>query len=407
MPATDLLPDPPEIANSTRLTASGSIEYNPTIVYPSDLVHEGNRYGNQFMAIYINVDNNTSTDISNYKPKITTVDGIVVSRGTQSGGKGGVTTIGGVFVPPGNNITGSIIENFNSSQGGNFIDRDSTLDGGKSKTLKSIYLPIPLNISANAEAKYDGFDFGTEAAKIGFAALEGIADVGIKVLATRFGNIAGALGTQLKSIADKTATFALNATSAKSGTTLNPHKQLLFKGVELRNFTFQYKLVARNETETNTIDYIIRLLRYHMLPDLGDGIADLGGGLTLTYPSEFDMAFYMYDDKGNPKLNPYLPAISTCVLTKMDVTYGEKEIVSHADGSPVELTLSLSFQETQVMTKSVVKAFDSYIHGQGLAISPGVDGEPLKTGEVKVKVPFTESTTTMTYHNGFLVPAGK
>jgi hypothetical protein len=326
------------------------------------------------MAIYINVDNDTTTDISNYKPKITTVDGNVVSRGTQSGGNGGVT-----------NITGSIIENFSSSQGGNFIDRDSTLGGGKSKTLKSIYLPIPLNISANAEAKYEGFDFGTEAAKLGFAALDAVVNLGTKALTTRFGNIAGALGTQIKSIADKTSTFALNAASANQGKIINPHKQLLFKGVELRNFTFQYKLVARNETETNTIDYIIRLLRYHMLPDLGKGFSDIGTGLALTYPSEFDMAFYMYEGD-SPKLNPYLPAISTCVLTKMDVTYGEKEIVSHADGSPVELTLSLSFQETQVMTKSVVNAFDSYIHTGNLKIDKGVDAAATFGGIVDNRV---------------------
>jgi hypothetical protein len=354
-----------------------------TIVYPNDLVHANNRYGNQFMAIYINVDNDTSTDISNYKAKITTADGIVVSRGTQQGGKGGVTTGGGAFVKPNNIITGSIIENFNSSQGGNFIDRNSTLGGGKSKTLKSIYLPIPLNISANAEAKYDGFDFGTEAIKLGVSVIGGAANLSIAAMTKGKGKLGGALS----SISDKIGTLTLNAMSAKAGKIVNPHKQLLFKGVELRNFTFQYKLVARDKTETDTIDYIIRLLRYHMLPDLGKGF--LGGygtgGLALIYPSEFDMAFYMYEGN-SPKLNPYLPAISTCVLTKMDVTYGEKEIVSHADGSPVELTLSLSFQETQVMTKSVVNAFDSYIHGEGLAILPGVNGKlaatPLNTGEV-------------------------
>ena len=399
-----LLPDPPEIdVNSTILTASGSIEYNPTkIVYPNDLVHASNRYGNQFMAIYINVDNNTPTDISNYKPKITTVDGNVVSRGTQQGGEGGVTTLLGRYVTPGANIKGSIIENFSTSQGGNFIDRDSSLGGGKSNTLKSIYLPIPLNISANAEAKYDGFDFGTEATKIGFAAIDAVANLGAQALATRFGNIAGALGKQITSIANKTSTFALNAASAKSGKIINPHKQLLFKGVELRNFTFQYKLVARNVDETNTIDYIIRLLRYHMLPDLGKGFSNIGTGLALIYPSEFDMAFYMYDGT-NPKLNPYLPAISTCVLTKMDVTYGEKEIVSHADGSPVELTLSLSFQETQVMTKSVVKAFDSYIHTGNLKIDKGVDAATTFGGIVDNRV---EEVLGQNYGPGNAAQAG-
>jgi len=325
-----------------------------TIVYPNNLVHAGNRYGNQFMAIYINVDIDTKPPDIKFTPTVKDISGNVV-RGQLSDRS---------------DIPGSIIDKFQSNQGGKFFGRS----GSGSTTLKSIYLPIPLNISANAEAKYEGFDFGTEATKLGSAAIGSVADLGIAALKVRFGNIAGSAFDQMKSTAEKSATFAVNAASAKLGKIINPHKQLLFKGVELRNFTFQYKLVARDKTETDTIDYIIRLLRYHMLPDLGSGFVGLGTGLALTYPSEFDMAFYMYDGT-SPKLNPYLPAISTCVLTKMDVTYGEKEIVSHVDGSPVELTLSLSFQETQVMTKSVVNAFDSYIHGEGLAISQGVNGK--------------------------------
>ena len=354
-----------------------------TIVYPSDLVHKDNRYGNQFMAIYINVDSNTATDISNYKPKITTVDGTVVSRGTQQGGEGGTATVTSGLLPgnppirPSVNITGSIIQNFSTAQGGNAFDRNSTGNGDRSRTLKSIYLPIPLNISANAKAEYAGFEFGEEARKLGYSALEQGLGVASSLAASK-GLLAGAAATQGIAMAKAISNYALSESSAKLGRILNPHKQLLFKGVELRNFDFQYKLVARNVEETDTIDYIIRLLRYHMLPDLGSGIPFIGAiglsgaGMVLKYPSEFDMAFYMYDDEGNPKLNPYLPAISTCVLTKMDVTYGEKEIVSHADGSPVELTLSLSFQETQVMTKSVVKAFDSYINTGTLKISDDV-----------------------------------
>ena len=335
------------------------VQANNTIVYPNNLVKAGNRYGNQFMAIYINVDIATKSPDIKFSPTIKTVDGV-----------------------PARAVDGSIIDKFQSNQGGKFIGRS----GKGSTTLKSIYLPIPLNISANAEAKYDGFDFGTEAAKLGFGVLKSGSELTAEVLKVK-SPITGSLANTINNLAERTGQLVAASVSAGFGKIINPHKQLLFKGVELRNFTFQYKLVARDATETNTIDYIIRLLRYHMLPDLGDGIADLGGGLTLTYPSEFDMAFYMYDGN-SPKLNPYLPAISTCVLTKMDVTYGEKEIVSHADGSPVELTLSLSFQETQVMTKSVVNAFDSYIHGEGLAISPGVNGK-LEKDATQVTTQFT------------------
>ena len=234
-----------------------SITNDPTtIVYPNDLVHAGNRYGNQFMAIYINVDNDTKSPDIKFTPTVKDTSGNVF-RGKSSDGSA---------------ITGSIIDKFQSNQGGNFIGRSS----GGSKTVKSIYLPIPLNILAPSEAKYEGFDFGTAGAKLGYSILQGGGSLATNVLKVK-SPIAGSLGTLIGTLAANTREIGVNSASAGFRAIINPHKQLLFKGVELRNFTFQYKLVARDKTETDTIDYIIRLLRYHMLPDLGNGIAGLGG----------------------------------------------------------------------------------------------------------------------------------
>ena len=82
------------------------------------------------------------------------------------------------------------------------------------------------------------------------------------------------------------------------------------------------------------------------------------GGFFLIPPSEFDISF-MY----NGKVNPNLDAISTCVLTNIAVDYTPKgfhafESIGSIDypeigktGMPVGIGLTLSFMETQIITK--------------------------------------------------------
>ena len=62
------------------------------------------------------------------------------------------------------------------------------------------------------------------------------------------------------------------------GVILNPNVELLFGGIDLRNFQLRYKLVPRNKTEAGSIKEIINVFRKAMLPSFGNGsdIAFLG-----------------------------------------------------------------------------------------------------------------------------------
>ena len=75
------------------------------------------------------------------------------------------------------------------------------------------------------------------------------------------------------------------------------------------------------------------------------------GGLFYIHPSEFNIQYYY---KG--KENTYFNKISTCALVDMHVEYGgQEQFASFADGAPVEITMSLQFQELETLTKERIQ----------------------------------------------------
>ena len=70
-----------------------------------------------------------------------------------------------------------------------------------------------------------------------------------------------------------------------------------------------------------------------------------------TIPSEFDPEYYF-----NGKENPFLDFISSCVLTNVGVDYTSGgSFLTHHDGSPFSVALTLNFQETEILTKNRIQ----------------------------------------------------
>ena len=340
------------------------------IVYPENLIKANSRYGNQFMALYINVTpgGNTFSGAKN-PPQIKDVDGYTVS--SQTGHSGSVI----------NKFTQNTVQD-TAAKGG--IIRAT---GQGSQTAYAIYLPVPLNLSTSFGMSYmDSFEPGTDAAKLVESQLVGLVGTAGEVV-SRIPFIGPLLGGLAKVATDNADTLR-NVLEANKALAINPHKQMLFKGVALREFDLKYNLVARNQSAANVLDYIIRLLRYYMHPDLD-------GAFLYKYPDEFDIEFYTLNETGYGVRNKYLPFFSTCVLKNMTINYGGgKEFVTHSDGAPVEYELTLKFGETQILNKTVINAFDSDVNGEGLVIENNNAGitaggifDALKRLNSEVKVP--------------------
>jgi hypothetical protein len=143
--------------------------------------------------------------------------------------------------------------------------------------------------------------------------------------------------------------------SLGTGTTMNPFREQIFKSVNTRTFSFNYKFLARTAQEAEYINRIITTLKWHMHPELSDG------GLFYIYPSEFNIAYY-YEDQ----INTHLNRISTCVLENLSLDYGGQngfaafgtpswspfqEDGKAMAGMPSEINMTLRFRELETMTR--------------------------------------------------------
>ena len=182
--------------------------------------------------------------------------------------------------------------------------------------------------AANDEAQMDAFLSGLKG-----VAFEGAKRLGVGALeALGAGDVGGAI-TKVTGFAE------------------NPFSEVVFEKVNHRAFNYTFNLTARNKEEVEDINKIITLFKYHMHPSLS---FDGAGGRYFKVPSEFEI-HYAYQGQ----LNNYLNKISRCVLTGCEVNYGGEEFTTFRqfdnDGAaPVQITMTLSFTETEIMTKETI-----------------------------------------------------
>jgi len=182
--------------------------------------------------------------------------------------------------------------------------------------------------AANDEAQMDAFLAGLQG-----TGLEATKRLGVGALeAFGAGDVSGAI-TKVTGFAE------------------NPFSEVVFKGVGHRDFSYTYNLTARNKDEVEDINKIITLFKYHMHPSLN---FDVAGGRYFKVPSEFEI-HYAYQGQ----LNNYLNKISRCVLTGCEIQYGGEEFTTFRqfdnDGAaPVQISMTLSFTETEIMTKETI-----------------------------------------------------
>lgn len=202
------------------------------------------------------------------------------------------------------------------------------------RLASAIQLPMPNNLATPYAVEYGGDDTAT---------LDMMMRIPGYVLPGK-PNPAN-LASDLAAAAGLTAAKAVGAggISAAAGLALNPKKEMLFTGVDFRNFTMDYMFYPKNMAEARYIKNIIDLLKFHMYPEYKSK-----DRYTYVYPSEFDITFYIGDGKENPWVN----RVATSVLTNMNVNYTPQGVwATHDDGSPVMIQVSLAFKELSIITK--------------------------------------------------------
>jgi hypothetical protein len=233
------------------------------------------------------------------------------------------------------------------------------------KIDSSISLYIPNSPQAKYGAEFNIEDLGTILGGVAggdanitqtFNKMKGLVEQGEigKALEAAAGSPMGSvLARSISSAADLPRELGLGnlnvsgAIRSATRTVRNPYKEQIFQTMGFRSFAFEYKFAPRNEKELRDVMEIIKLFKTHMHPE-----KDLGG-LFFTFPSEFQIE-YVYKNRKNTYLNKMAP----CFLTDLSVDYGNGGTFTtfkDARGAPSEITMSMAFKETELLTRSKVE----------------------------------------------------
>ena len=127
------------------------------------------------------------------------------------------------------------------------------------------------------------------------------------------------------------------------GSTINPKASLAFEGVELKQHSFSWMLIPRNETDSEIIKAIIDTLKRNSLPTY-ETFAGTNFKAYLKYPSIVDM--YLLG------VNPdYFVKFKSAMIRSVHVEYGSQGIVSIVKGGkPGNVSLSIDLVELDIHT---------------------------------------------------------
>ena len=343
--------------------------------YPRDVTN--NVQNGHYMLFYVNVQNRSKFNYNNPDgkqhdatfqkrvPDGVDEDGKPKSKVVDFKGEG--KAIQAYNRKRANKITGAYTTGMDNIVDGSARRKDRAIGGGvaaKSKTTRrisdSVAIYLPPNVQDNVGATYNDMQTGM----LGYAAaaaLDFSGAVGAKDYESAAAALTGGIVSIMTEAAKKSAAaLAETLAGAEGGAQLvnrafgqadNPFMEVLFESMEVRTFTYNFTFAPRNEEETADVQSIIQLFRFHMSPELQGAQSRF-----LTLPSEFDI-HYMYMAKdGTNSENDYYNKISTCVLTNCTVDYTPGAVRSFADGAPTQITMGLTFKETETLTKDKINA---------------------------------------------------
>jgi len=238
-----------------------------------------------------------------------------------------------------------------------------------------IFFPCPANIAFNDSATYNTVDLGA----IGGGLAKAIQEGGFspsKIAESIKSQISGAGASFSNAEIISAATQALPAPDAIQGaaklkgrTLLNPNTNTTFSGNAIRSFTFAFKLIARSPEESEIVRKIHSKFRSFAYADSRSDEQSL----LLAFPPTWTIRFL----DGNGNENRFIPKIYSCYLVSVESSFNSTTNMFHADGAPLEVDISVSYQETRVLTKTDIDGLEADTIGANRGIDE--NGVPQNT----------------------------
>lgn len=225
---------------------------------------------------------------------------------------------------------------------------------------KSVKLYLPQGIQIADGVQYENTDLGAigalaergaGAAASGSGAIQGVGN-GIGSIIDAFSGTSSNSGIG-RLAANKVASAFGQEVGAgvKSATrvTLNPNTRALFKAVNLRSFSFTFKLIPTSQTESVRIQEIIKFFRTELYPEeiaLGqdqDNTIPVG----YRFPNRFQIKMFYNNIEVATKLLP-------CYIESFQAVYNSTAMSMHKDGSFQEVDITMNFRESRTLSRKDV-----------------------------------------------------
>ena len=363
----------PTKTDNISLTKSpiSSLDSNPlsfgTYQFPKD-VFENQQLGH-YMVFYVNVTDKSKYDYSKKNFESNPLDEFGVDGNVYAGvkrlkyGHVGTKAHANRLKVASNKATGTnsgtgVPNLATSNRNSNALQGFSSTYKTTSRIKESIALYLPPNVQETTSARYEDTPTGVlgvagvdiiegmnafqlrDFEKTGKIAFRAVAVIAQEILK----NLGGA------AIETLTNTEGIVPLANKVfGRAENPFVEVFFNSMNLRTFTYNFNFAPRNRDETAEIQQIIQLFRFHMAPEMQET-----NNRYLTLPSEFDIHYMYKAENGNGYENDFYGRIGTCVLESVVTNYTPGKVASFSDGAPTKITMTLTFKETEALTKEKI-----------------------------------------------------
>ena len=226
------------------------------------------------------------------------------------------------------------------------------------QNLATINLPLPISLIDQYVARFTGVDLGIlggllmDAGSATKEIFSGPSESIIPAISNKIQGLYSQLTPQLANeiaslILIRFAGYADNALGTGLGTAseqllgkiVNPRTVSAFHGMNLRTHNFQWLLAPRNEAESQSLENIFTIIRYHMHPDVGTT------DYVLLYPSEVQVDIIGIEQD--------IFFFKRCVITgfNVDRTAAGQPAFFKDSQMPVMYKCNLSLSEVETVTR--------------------------------------------------------
>lgn len=224
-------------------------------------------------------------------------------------------------------------------------NRNSPSDDATNDTTATINLPLPLQVPDISSIKTGQYDMVFASVVENFDSLTGMKLSDVVKQSEEFFN-----GSTNKNLARAIAlmpTLFNDDRRAQAGivggVVKNPHTTTFFDGVNLRSYFLSWRFSPRSQEESDALNNIINTIKQRIHPE------ENLRGFALDYP---DLVYV--DFEGEAK--DYLPQFYRSFISEMSVTNSAGEgMAFYKSGAPVYVELGLRFNETNIITRNVLR----------------------------------------------------